>query len=88
MTRDDLNALVDSYFTKTKEFQDELLSSHPVNYQRHSMSVISCVRLLCERMMFIEPFAVSEAVFNLKRACKATSTPEEFTIALEVSECV
>ena len=38
-------------------------------------------------MSFVEPFFVSEAVFNLRRACKATNTPDEFstTIALEVS---
>ena len=39
-------------------------------------SVVSCVKLFCERMSFIEPPEVTDAVFNLGRACKAASQPD------------
>ena len=91
VSRQELNALVDSYLSKNTEFLDKLSSAQPVDYQRYMLGVISCVRLLCERMMFVEPFDVTEAVFNLRRACKTTNSPEEFvsTIPIEVSmiEC-
>lgn len=39
-------------------------------------SVVSCVRLLCERLSFIEPPNITEAVYNLRRACRAAAIPE------------
>ena len=79
----ELNTLLDSYFSKNKDFSKGL-ATPPVNYTILSQSVISCIRLLCERMSFIEPFAVSEAVFNLRRACKSATTPDEFPAAIAV----
>lgn len=82
----ELNSLLDSYFVKENEFKREF-STPPVNYAKLSQNIISCVRLLCERMGFVETFSVSEAVYNLRRACKGTHTPIEFSaaIALEVN---
>ena len=47
--------------------------SSPLGLPTFSQSVISCVRLLCERLLFIEPPDVTDAVFNLRRACKTAS---------------
>ncbi len=52
-----------------------------------AQSVISCVQLLCERLAFIEPPEVTEAVFNLRRACKAITQFdfETSVVSMEVS---
>ena len=47
-------------------------------------SVVSCVRLLCERLSFIEPPNVTEAVYNLRRACRAAAIPEPDVGRVEV----
>ena len=43
----------------------------PVPIPALVQSVISCVKLLCERLLFIEPASLSDAVYNLRRACKS-----------------
>ena len=35
-----------------------------------AQSVISCVKLLCEWLTFIEPPKLTEAVYEFRRACK------------------
>lgn len=52
-----------------------------------AQSVISCVQLLCERLSFIEPPEVTEAVFNLRRACKSATQFDLVTslVSVEVS---
>ena len=57
----------------------------PFGLSTLAQSVISCVRLLCERLSFLEPPEVTEAVFNLRRACK-TATYFEFETALILSD--
>ena len=42
----------------------------------HIQSVVSCVKLLCERLSFVEPPDVTEAVYNLRRACRVATFPE------------
>ena len=41
-----------------------------------AQAVVSCVKLLCERLSFVEPPAISEAVLNLRRACRTASSAD------------
>jgi len=52
------------------------MQSSPLAAPTMVQSVVSCVKLLCERMSFIEPPEITDAVFNLRRACKAASQPD------------
>lgn len=45
-------------------------------------SVVSCVKLLCERLSFVESPDVTDAIFNMRRACKTASQPELETSTL------
>ena len=48
----------------------------PVSLPALAQSVESCVRLLSERLSFIEPPDMIDAIFNLKRACKVATQLE------------
>ena len=41
-----------------------------------AQSVVSCVKLVCEWLSFIEPPKVTEAVYEFRRACKTATQPE------------
>ena len=82
----DLTVLVDSYLSKDEEFR-QFLAKSPVNYPRICHQTVACVRLICERIGFVEPVGVAEAIFDLQRACKSaggTDDPSNST-AQEVS---
>lgn len=49
-------------------------------------SVVSCVKLLCERLAFIEPPEITDAIFNLRRACRTATQPELETSSLFAPE--
>ena len=59
------------------------MATPPINYSRHYQRISACVKLLCERIGFIEPLCLSEAMFNLRRACR--SGMGRVSIALDVS---
>lgn len=59
------------------------MATPPINYSRHFQRISACVKLLCERIGFIEPFCLSEAMFNLRRACH--SGMGRVSVALDVS---
>ena len=86
ISQEDLTSLYDSYITKDNEFR-RLMKSPPLNYVKQYQHVTACVKLLCERAGFIEPFCLSEAIFNLKRACQVAMGRDSFstTFALDVS---
>ena len=79
----ELNTIIDSYFTKDEEFR-RLLTQPPVNYVRMCHQTLACVRHVCERMGFIQPVCVSEAVFDLERACNAVGGVEDFSMGFQV----
>ncbi len=51
-----------------------------------AQSVISCVKLVCEWLSFIEPPEVTEAVYEFRRACKTATQPEVETSSFFASE--
>ena len=80
----ELTTLTDSYFSKDEEFR-RLLVKPPVNYTRMCHQTIACVRLMCERMGFIEPVGVAEAVFEFQRACQAMGGGNnDFSLSFQV----
>ncbi|XP_011404735.1 PREDICTED: phosphatidylinositol 4-phosphate 3-kinase C2 domain-containing subunit beta-like [Amphimedon queenslandica] len=85
LSQDDLTSLFDSYVTKDEEFRS-LMKTPPLNYIKQYQHVTACVKLLCERAGFIEPHCLSEAIFNLKRACQVAMGRDSFstTIALDM----
>ena len=70
LSRQELDSLLDSYLTQHEQFSSTLHSSS-CNYMKMCQRVISCVKMLCERLAFLEPLFLSEAVYNLRRACKS-----------------
>ncbi len=50
-----------------------------------AQSVISCVNLICERLGFVEPPEVIDAVFNLRRAC---NTATQLETSLSPTVCI
>ncbi len=48
----------------------------PVSLPTLTQSVVRCVCLLCERMCFMEPPDMIDAVFNLRRSCKTATELE------------
>ncbi|CAI8016313.1 hypothetical protein GBAR_LOCUS10014 [Geodia barretti] len=45
----------------------------PVPIPALVQTVISCVRLLCERLLYVEPPSLSDAINHLRQTCKPTS---------------
>ena len=86
LSSEDLTTLYDSYVSKDEEFRLQM-ANPPLNYIRQYQHITSCVKLLCERTGFIETLSVSEAVFNLKRACRSAMGRDSFAanIAVDVS---
>ena len=64
------------------------LTTPPLNYNQHTQQLVSCVRLLCERMGYTEPLSVAEAVYNLRRASKVAMERDSLSLglAIDVSE--
>lgn len=79
----ELTTLIDSYFSKDEEFHS-LLFKPPVNYTRMCHQTIACVKLICERFGFIETVRVSEAIFDLQRACQAFKGNDDFSLSIQV----
>ena len=52
-----------------------------------AQSVVSCVKLLCEWLAFIEPPKLTEAVYEFRRACKSATQPEVETSLLPTEVC-
>jgi hypothetical protein len=77
ISEQELNTLLDSYVTKAAKFRS-VVQSHaenpsPVPIPALAQTVISCVKLLCERLLYVEPPSLSNAIFSLRRACKSAS---------------
>ena len=51
-----------------------------------AQSVVSCVKLICERLAVIEPPKLTEAVYEFRRACKTATQPEVETSSFYSSE--
>lgn len=86
LTQEELTSLYDSYISKDEDFRQQM-KHPPLNYVKQYQHVTACVKLLCERAGFFEPLCLSEAVFNLKRACRVAMGRDSFStsIALDVS---
>ncbi len=46
--------------------------------------IVACIRLICERMGFIQPVCVAEAIIELQRACQSVRGNDDLSINFEV----